>query len=396
MRKFALNFYACPECQGKLSLSSKREEVVFDNFVSKLSDTYISSVSKESSPARILELKTVHVKNAYLMCDSCDLAFEIHNFIPNLRPDRAIRISEMKKEEFVNGVERTTEMLPLRKQSQKIIRKMVKELLPFDKAKGEKARKNLEHDLEYRVNHAEKDKYVHLFEKYLSKNPEVVLEIGIGQGGFSSSVKKLLQPQYVFGLDYERDWLDIAKVRDFDIECVVADGRKMPFKNDAFDLMYSAYTLEHIPGVEAVVKETARVSNEAFYIFGPSSWSPFDFHFEKAPLIPMLPRQLGKKLAYHWKVARTGYDYTRKEISDEYDLMNYMSPRFFEKQCETHGLHCRSILSLFLGYSFRESYQYHPVMKIISKFGFLVIPLVKLLEALRVQPIMVYFLRRKS
>lgn len=396
MRKIALNYYACPECKKyPLTLSEKRVEVVFDNYTHSLNSASIAELLGKDVSKKD-ELLNVHVKSGYLLCLGCDKAYEIKEYIPHLRADESLPLTGKDAPVLTGDTERITKSLPEGKKKDSQMHAAVKALLPFDRAKKEKAQKNLEHDLEYRTKHSEKNKYVRLFEKYLEKPPRVVLEIGIGQGGFTSSVKKMLNPSIFFGLDYERDWLDIAKIRDFETECVVADARNLPFRDDAFDLMYSAYTLEHIPGLEAVVSETRRTSKEAFYIFGPSSWSPFDFHFEKAPFLPWLPAGLGKKWAYYWKVTRAGFSYSRKEISDEYDMMNYMTPSYFERTCKANNLEITPLLSRFLHYSFNNAYQYHPVMKLIAKFEFIVVPLVSLIESLKVQPIMVYFLKRKN
>lgn len=397
MRKLALKLYACPSCKhAPLTLSKKREEVVFSNYETVLDDESVIKLFTGDSVNDIADMYLTHVKNAHLICDECKHVYEVKDFIPHLRVDQAAPPEEYNAEKYEGDAIKKTEKLSEGEEKKKELTRRVKKLLPFDRAKKERAKKNLEHDLEYRVNHSEKDKYVHLFEQYLSKKPDVVLEIGIGQGGFTSSVKKLVTPKIFFGLDYEREWLDVAKLRDFETECVVADGRNMPFRDDAFDLMYSAYTLEHVPQVEKLVKETGRLTQEAFYIFGPSSWSPFDFHFEKAPLLPLMPKALALRMAYYWKVTRAGFDYTRDEIKAEYATMNYINPGWFERQCKKYGLDVTPLLYKFLHYSFANSYQYHGIMKLAKHFEFLIVPVVRLIESMKMQPIMVYFLQRKK
>lgn len=380
MRKGALDFYCCPQCRG-VDLDLHVFEVVsFSNFLPDGKDSFSGKNGDEVE----------FVKSGCVVCRSCNIAFEISEFVPNFRIDMATSASEMSSSK---QIEKNGDVLPENDELESLLRQKIKKALPLDRAVGKKAQKNAEHDIEYRLKHARKDKYVRLFRKYLATSQlNTVLEVGIGQGGFSTSVKEMLHPRRVFGLDYESSWAQIAKTRDFSMEVVIADARKMPFRDEVFDFVYSAYTLEHIPGFEPVISETSRIAKQAFYIFGPSRFSPYDFHFEKAPLIPMFPQFLAERFAYFWKVKKAGYDYRIEEIRDEYATMNYISPRHFENTVEANGLHFRALFAEFLRYSFDESYQYHSIMRVFRLFRFIFIPVMRLLEILRIHPIMVYFL----
>lgn len=379
MRFEALSLYRCPSCFSE-DLELKAGLVFsFSNF-----DEIDLFTGKKGNEVEF-------VKRGLIVCKQCSNGYQIEDFIPNFRLDNAVLIDETSSAQTV--VENS--VLPEDNDLQMQLKQLIKDALPLDRAVGVVAQKNVEHDIEYRLKHARKDKYVRLFTSYLANESladKAVLEIGIGQGGFSSSVKELLKPKRIIGLDYEFSWAKIAKKRDFSMEVVVADGRNMPFRSDIFDFVYSAYTLEHIPDFESVISETSRISTQAFFIFGPSRFSPYDFHFEKSPLIPLLPKKLAVRMAYYWKVKRAGYDYTFEEINAEYETMNYISPRHFERVAKESGFEVYSLFARFLSYSFGESYQYHPIMKLFKVFRFIFIPFMRMMEILRIHPIMVYFL----
>ncbi|MBU1118677.1 class I SAM-dependent methyltransferase [Patescibacteria group bacterium] len=408
MRKRALDFYACPACKTfPLFLSHDRDEVIFNNLLDVAAETYQCKqycsrnrrMVNSQDDAYALGCKKCHeeqVKTATLTCKKCGYVFCIENFLPNFRLDHAKKHSSDHCESLGKGVVQKHESFYTRAEQEKELYRRVKALLPFSRAKKPRAKKNMEDDLEYRSKYPEKDKYIPVFEEYLSKKPVYTLELGIGQGGFTSSVKKFFKPAVSFGLDYEPKWAEIAWIRDPETEVLTADARKLPFRDSSIDLVFSAYTLEHIVNVDPVIHETARVADEAFLVFGPSKWSLYDVHFEKAPLVPLLPAFLAKRLAYLWKVKKVGFNYAQGEIFDEYATMNYIRPSYFERLAHKAGFKPVPLLKEQLTESFKEAYQYHSIMKVVQKFGFIVLPIVSLVEKMKLQPFMVYFLKKEK
>jgi SAM-dependent methyltransferase len=125
--------------------------------------------------------------------------------------------------------------------------------------------------------------------------PAPVLDVGCGDGHFASVTFD--QPLDV-GLDPWRSPLLEAARRGGYRLVTQADGGKMPFQDGYFASAISNSVLEHIPHVELVLKETARVLKPG---------SPFIFcvpnpgHFNELSIPAMLRRM---------KLARLAHTYT--------------------------------------------------------------------------------------
>jgi SAM-dependent methyltransferase len=87
---------------------------------------------------------------------------------------------------------------------------------------------------------------------------------------------KMIDPRY--------DWL-------------IADGRYLPFKDDAFDIVYSNSVIEHLSNKAnqaSFAEECMRVGRK-YYIQTPNKWFPVEPHLI-TPVIHWLPKQLQKRL----------------------------------------------------------------------------------------------------
>ena len=81
------------------------------------------------------------------------------------------------------------------------------------------------------------------------------------------------------------------------IDWVVADGRRLPFRDGAFELAFSNSVVEHIPGLDnrrAYARETARVGR-GYYVQTPYRWFPVEPHL-MTPFIHFLPKRLQRPL----------------------------------------------------------------------------------------------------
>lgn len=78
-----------------------------------------------------------------------------------------------------------------------------------------------------------------------------------------------------------------------------ADARQLPFRDKAFDYVFSNATLEHIPKADwpAVASEVTRVSTKGFFIVTPNYWFPFESHY-LLPLFQWAPESLKRFLIF--------------------------------------------------------------------------------------------------
>lgn len=73
---------------------------------------------------------------------------------------------------------------------------------------------------------------------------------------------------------------------------VIADGRRLPFRAGAFDVVFSNSVVEHIPGREtrrSYAQEVARVGR-GYYVQTPYRWFPVEPHL-MTPFIHYLPKR---------------------------------------------------------------------------------------------------------
>ena len=99
--------------------------------------------------------------------------------------------------------------------------------------------------------------------------PGPILDVGCGDGHF---VTVAFNRQIDVGLDPGRSPLQEAAMRGGYRSLVQADGGRMPFPDGHFGSAFSNSVLEHIPHVESVLKEAARVLKPGapFVFCGPN------------------------------------------------------------------------------------------------------------------------------
>jgi hypothetical protein len=120
-----------------------------------------------------------------------------------------------------------------------------------------------------------------------------VADSGFGEGGGSASTYNFLEAMYPWrrritavGLvelpHFQQAFPDVAWVR--------ADGRDLPFDDDAFDIAFSNAVVEHVGGEDeqrAFVSELCRVARGVF-VATPNRWFPIDVH-TLMPVVHWLP-----------------------------------------------------------------------------------------------------------
>jgi hypothetical protein len=79
---------------------------------------------------------------------------------------------------------------------------------------------------------------------------------------------------------------------------VRADGLRLPFRDQAFDVVHSSAVLEHVGSFArqcAFVGECCRVARRAVFITTPNRWFPIEFH-TVLPLVHWLPKPMFRVL----------------------------------------------------------------------------------------------------
>lgn len=91
----------------------------------------------------------------------------------------------------------------------------------------------------------------------LSNNAKTILDMGCGEG---TRLSKLVgQGQKGMGIDISEKAIFLAKKKYPNLDFRVGDLEKLPFSENEFDLVYSAFVFEHLDNPEKVLKEGIRV-----------------------------------------------------------------------------------------------------------------------------------------
>ena len=91
--------------------------------------------------------------------------------------------------------------------------------------------------------------------------------------------------------------------RNSRFDWVIADARRLPFRDGAFEVAFSNSVIEHISGPgdrEAFAAEIVRVGRR-YYVQTPSRWFPIEPHL-MTPFVHYLPRPLQRKLLRNFTV----------------------------------------------------------------------------------------------
>ena len=84
-----------------------------------------------------------------------------------------------------------------------------------------------------------------------------MLELGCGTGHWSDY---FLQKGFkVIGIDTSEAMLSIAKKKNINIKCEIADSQNIPFKDESFDVVSSITMLEFVENQDKVIEEAYRV-----------------------------------------------------------------------------------------------------------------------------------------
>jgi len=122
---------------------------------------------------------------------------------------------------------------------------------------------------------------------------------------------------------------------------VPADGKKLPFDDQEFDVVHSSAVLEHVGSRENQIRflrETWRVARRALFITTPNRWFPVEFH-TVLPLLHWLPPAVFRDV-----LRRTG----RGFFADEANL-NLLTPGQLRSLAREAALQNVKVESVTLG-----------------------------------------------
>ncbi len=116
--------------------------------------------------------------------------------------------------------------------------------------------------------------------QYLTDNDKTVLDFGCGSGVW----RFLFQGKKYTGIDvYDDNYMEKS---NGNYQLKIADGRKLPFKDNSFDFVFSNAVLEHIVENKQAAKETFRVLKKGKYcvVIVPTNISPM---YDEYPFLPL-------------------------------------------------------------------------------------------------------------
>jgi len=109
-----------------------------------------------------------------------------------------------------------------------------------------------------------------------AKTVDSILDVGCGEGFTLNRLKENGIGKKLEGIEYLQAAIDLGKKTYPDIKITKGDIYKLPYKDNAFDLVLCTEVLEHLESPEKALKELVRVSkkylvisvpNEPFFMF---------------------------------------------------------------------------------------------------------------------------------
>ncbi len=97
-----------------------------------------------------------------------------------------------------------------------------------------------------------------LLSRHEYKGP--ILDLGCGDGSFSSGIFSGEKSGYVYGLDISLDDAQCANSKKIYHQIVLGDIQKMGFKQGIFQTIYCNCVLEHVPKIRESIHEIGRIT----------------------------------------------------------------------------------------------------------------------------------------
>ncbi len=129
-----------------------------------------------------------------------------------------------------------------------------------------------------------------------------ILDIGVNTHEYSENDNLLERlysyPENITAIGLETEW-DEFQARYPSVKTLTADGTKLPFSENAFDIVYSNAVIEHVGNRErqlAFLQEMYRVGKRG-YVTTPNHFFPIEVHTRIPLLHIFLPKSLFDRVA---------------------------------------------------------------------------------------------------
>jgi len=181
--------------------------------------------------------------------------------------------------------------------------------------------KDLECDPQYEVvfqRHIEVDHFnifLDYIEKYKKLQNLLVLDLGCGSGGCTYQL--LRRGAKVISIDIDKSLLNISKIRNIKssrVDFILADGTKLPFRRNAFDVCICLHVIEHVNSPLCLIKELNRVlkCGGILLLEYPNRFYIREQHSDLL-LMSYLPKKIADFIARNIsKLGFLGKDYTKR------------------------------------------------------------------------------------
>jgi SAM-dependent methyltransferase len=113
-----------------------------------------------------------------------------------------------------------------------------------------------------------------LIEEALPPGPLTMLEVGAGNGYFSHTFRRAFE---LTCLDFSPNMLEMNPLPSN--QKVVGDAEKLPFEDDAFDVVFCGNLLHHLTDPTIAVREMRRVARRHVVLLEPNAINPLMFAF---------------------------------------------------------------------------------------------------------------------
>ncbi|MBN2093468.1 methyltransferase domain-containing protein [candidate division KSB1 bacterium] len=379
MKKELLNLLKCPACG--------HDEICIEHIYAKY---FLDEQDK----------RTEFIKEGLLKCPKCNMIYPIIDDVPTLLRESQFIDSEKA---FCQNYDKSRETVvldytPMTEAER--LEKIKAHLLqyPFYREEtysDENSKKWIRSVVEYEVKYAHlKEKYLRTLETKLKKRPSRILDIGGGQAGAIHCLQQEFKPKFAILLDMDDRFTPIAKLRNDHIDVIRGDGTNMPFKNKSIDLTISNGCMEHVPAWQKMLAEIKRVGTETYLSYTPNGSFPWEIGHLRAPLVPIVPKPIARKVCYYWHRLLNNKHYDYNLIDHILSMTFFVPSRKFQKEIKKLGMQYQNMLYQYALEAMKASYHFHygKYVKILGRFPFILKSVIKTVTLLHLEPVVHYYL----